>query len=221
MNKSSKNRIELNTETEKEAVERACDFLRRGYSVVFPTDTIYALGVNALDEDAVKYFFSLKKRASSKPISIFVKDIESIKRLAEVTEPQEEVLNKFLPGKFTFVLNQRQDVKLSGSLSAYTGKIGFRITESRFVQYLVEEFEHPITASSANISGEEPKRNIDEIIEQFDKQNRKPDFFVDSGSITNSDPSTVIDITGKQPKIVRMSATDPVTMKKIMSMLDN
>lgn len=221
MSRLSKNKIVLNEHNQRKAVGECVNYLQRGYAVVFPTDTIYALGVDALNADAVEYFFALKKRASSKPVSVFVSDFEMARSIADISPRQQSILQHFLPGKFTFVLKQKTSARLNERLSAYTDTIGVRIPDSLFVHALVSSFGKPITASSANVSGLPAPNNIDAIFAQFQQHHNVPDLLIDSGTITNTTPSTIIDITHSSPKIIRMSATDPATMKNIMSRLQN
>ena len=189
--------------------------------MVFPTDTIYALGVDALNSDAVEYFFALKKRASTKPVSVFVSDFEMARAIADISPQQQAILQQFLPGKFTFVLKQKTYARLNERLSAYTDTIGVRIPDSLFVRTLVSLFGKPITASSANVSGLPAPNNIDAILAQFQQHHNVPDLLIDSGTVADTTPSTIIDITHSTPKIIRMSATDPATMKNIMSRLQD
>ena len=221
MSKLSNHKVFLNEHTTQQAVEESVSYLRRGYAVVFPTDTIYALGVDALNSDSVEYLFSLKKRTASKPVSIFVSDFEMARTVADISPEQEKVLQKFLPGKFTFILKQHANTHLSSALSARTNTIGIRIPDSAFVRTLVSAFGKPITASSANVSGLPTPDTIDAIMAQFKEHHNMPDLFIDAGAIHNTAPSTVIDITHRTPKIIRMSATDPATMQRIMSELQS
>lgn len=221
MSKLSKNKIVLDEQNQQKTVDECVHYLSRGYAVVFPTDTIYALGVDALNTDAVEYLFALKKRASSKPVSVFVSDFAMAQTIADISQRQQDILQQFLPGKFTFVLKQKPYAQINGKLSAHTDTIAIRIPDSAFVYNLVRAFGKPITASSANVSGLPAPNTIDAILAQFQQHNNVPDLLVDGGAIQDTTPSTIIDITRNTPKILRMSATDPATMKDIMSRLQH
>lgn len=214
MSASSARRVVLTPDTIGEVAASAADHLRRGYAVVFPTDTIYGLAVNALDASAVDRFFALKRRPASKPVPLFVRDIAMAKELAFIDARQEAILEKLWPGAFTFVLKKKNAV--SDRLSAHTDTVGLRIPDNEFCSALLKEFDGPITASSANISGMEATADPDEIIAQFKEYSMVPDFFVDAGILQNTIPSTVIDISGPKAKILRMSATNPATMRAIL-----
>ncbi|MEX0916578.1 MAG: L-threonylcarbamoyladenylate synthase [Candidatus Spechtbacterales bacterium] len=214
MSVSSARRVALTPGNIQEIAATSADFIRRGYAVVFPTDTIYGLAVNAVDKASVDRFFALKRRPSGKPVPIFVRDIAMAKEVAFIDARQEAILEKLWPGAFTLVLKKKDSI--SERLSAGTDTIGLRIPNHTFCQALLAKLEGPITASSANISGMEATADPDEIIAQFKEHSMVPDFFVDAGVLENTTPSTVIDITGEKAKILRMSATTPAMMRAIL-----
>lgn len=218
MKELSHNSILLTQDTYQIALQKAVDFLQRGYSVVFPTDTLYALGVNACDDEAVSYLFSLKRRASHKPVSVFVANIDQVQQIADVSDREVNILQHMLPGKFTFVVKQKHRSPLSMHLSPDVSHIGIRIPESDFVSALVNEFGAPITASSANVSGLDPASTATDIFRQFQEHGKRmPDFFIDGGDVEDTTPSTVVDITTSQPKILRMSTTDQDAMQTLLN----
>lgn len=197
----------------KKLAKETADILHRGGAVIFPTDTLYALGVDALSGHAIDLFFSLKKRPAHKPIPIFVKDIEAAKKIAFINKRQEDILEQLWPGAFTIVLEKKN--VLSQRLSAGEKTIGLRVPDSVFCKDLLAEFDGPITASSANISGMEPLLDIDEIIKQFNTYSQLPHFIIDAGVLPASEPSTVINITGKKPKVLRFNSATEGKLKKI------
>lgn len=209
-------RIKLNEENLKEAVKEAAIFLEKGEVVIFPTDTLYGLGVNAINAGAIEKMFTIKKRPGSKPVPVFVKDIEAAKKLAFIDKSKEEILNRLWPGPFTVVLNKKETV--SARLSAGTGKIGLRMPDDKFCAALLDEFGGPLTGSSANVSGMEPGRNPDAILEQFKEYSQEPACFIDAGELEEKEPSTVIDLTGAAPRMLRMNQT---TIKKLKEIFDN
>ena len=208
-------RIKLTEENFSDAVKKASIALKQGYAIVFPTDTLYGLGVDALREDAVERLFYLKKRPANKPVPIFVKDIEMAKELAFIDARQEEILKKLWPGPFTAVLFKKN--KISLRLTANTQKVGLRIPNSDFCRALIRDFGGPITGSSANVSGMESTGDIDEIFKQFKEHSTAPDLVIDAGDILSSEPSTILDITQKEPLILRVNQT---TLKKMSEIFD-
>ena len=186
----------------------------KGGAVVYPTDTLYGLGVNVLDTEAVRKLFSIKKRSEKKPLPIMVSSIGMAKALAHIDEPREKILKSFWPGPFTFVLRKKPLVSYLATAGKNT--IALRIPDSYFCQNLLEDFEGPITVTSANISGEEPSFDSREIIERFSKEKHQPDLIVDAGVLPETSPSTVIDLTGEMPKVLRIN---PTTKDELMRIL--
>lgn len=193
----------------REAAQR----LRHGHAIIYPTDTLYGLGVDALNTEAVEHFFVLKKRPANKPIPLFVSDIKMARTLAFIDKRQEEILRSLWPGPFTCILYKKHDV--SSRLSAGTQKVGLRIPNNEFCRILLAQFGGPITSSSANISGQDATDNLDAIVEQFATHSLTPDFVVDAGPLGNSAPSTVLDITGSKPVLLRINQTSADQLKKI------
>lgn len=199
---------------EMESIVKMADVLNRGGAVVFPTDTVYGLAVNALKEHAIERLFKIKKRPESKPIPIIVRDIEMIKKIAYTNSKIEKALADVWPGAVTVVLEKRGTVPevLTGGKKT----IGLRIPNCKIIQLLMEKLDYPITATSANFSGEPPIRYSKEIIDKFEKVYPRPDLFLNAGDLPENSPSTVLDLTGPKPKILRIG---PITKKDLLKMI--
>lgn len=206
-------RRKLTKDNVEEVATEAATFIKEGKSVIFPTDTLYGLGVNAFNRRAVENFFSLKKRPSSNPVPVFVKDIEMAKELAFINERRENILYKLWPGAFTVVLEKKN--RIDPLLTSGTNTVGLRIPASDFCKLFLEKAGVPVTASSANISGEKTPFDINEILGQFDKFSMAPDMVVDMGILEKAEPSTVIDITGREPVIIRMNESTKEKLKEV------
>ncbi|MEX2144890.1 MAG: L-threonylcarbamoyladenylate synthase [Candidatus Spechtbacterales bacterium] len=206
-------RIKLTEENFLDTVKKASNALKQGRVIIFPTDTLYGLGADALRKDAIERLFYLKKRPANKPVPIFVKGIKMAKELAFIDSRQDSILNKFWPGPFTLVLFKKN--KISLRLSANTQKVGLRVPDSDFCRALLNEFRGPVTGSSANVSGMQPTGNISEILAQFKEHSVLPDLVVDAGDISAAEPSTVLDITRDEPLVLRMNQTTLEKMSNI------
>lgn len=189
--------IKINPERpEKEKIELAINILKEGGTVVYPTDTIYGLGVNIYDEKAIQTVFILKKRLFNKPLSVCVSKISDINKIAYLNDFQEEIIRKILPGPFTVILKRRE--MLSPLLTAGEDKIGIRIPDNNVCTELTRFF--PITTTSANLSGGESPKSVNEVIKQLgDSVN----LILDAGISENEFHSTVIDLTVDPPQILR------------------
>lgn len=168
--------------------------LAEGKVIIYPTDTLYGLGANAFDEDAIKKVYSIKKRSFDKPISICVPNMRWIRKVAYLNDKQKEKISKLLPGPYTIIL-EKKDI-IPDVLTAGKKKVGIRIPKSKISIELAKEF--PITATSANISGRETPPTVKEIIKQL----KNVDLAIDVGPL-HGKPSTVIDFTTDPPKIIR------------------
>lgn len=198
---------------EMEPILEAANVLNRGDAVIFPTDTVYGLAVNVLRLDAIERLFKIKKRPSSKPVPIIIRDIEMAKKYAFIDKKTEKVLNDVWPGPVTIVVEKRKDI--SETLTGGRRTIGLRIPNCEIIKLLMEKLDYPITATSANFSGEPPLTRSIDIRNIFEKAYPRPSLFLDAGDLEDNLPSTVLDLTGSQPKILRMG---PVTKKDLMGM---
>lgn len=207
-------RKKLTSENFNELVDEATQMLKSGHTIIYPTDTLYALGVDALNKGAVRRFFSLKRRPENKPVPLFVKDIAMARKLAFLDVRQERILERAWPGPYTFVLYKRSIVSMR--ISANTQKVGLRIPDNDFARALLNTFNSPITASSANVSGEPATTDPKKIIEQFLHHSVTPDYFIDAGELEAQNPSAVIDISASKSKILRISPTSSAAFKDII-----
>jgi len=185
------------------AIEKICEAIRNGRAVICPTDTVYGLIADATNKEAVKKIFDIKKRDKTKAISIFVKDIEEIKKVAFVDGKQNEFIKNNLPGKFTIILKRKPDSGLAENLFGGKDTIGVRIVSYKIIRDILDKINKPLTATSANISGQPASGKIEEILEQLESQEVQPDLIFDIGDLPENSPSRIIDLTGERPKIIR------------------
>ncbi|WP_067090535.1 L-threonylcarbamoyladenylate synthase [Methanobrevibacter curvatus] len=170
--------------------------LSSGGVIIYPTDTVYGLGVDIFNEIAIKNLFKLKGRNFNKAISVLFSDIENISHYAYLDEKKIEILNNYLPGPFTFILEKK--VSVSKLLAGNTNKLGIRIPNNKTAIEIAKIM--PITTTSANISSKEVKSNPLEIANEL---NGKIDLIIDGGILTSNNSSTVVDLTHKPVKILR------------------
>ncbi len=190
--------INAQNPTEKK-ISEALEVLREGGIVLYPTDTIYGLGVNINDENALKNLYKIKKRSLLKPVSICVSNMNMISQVAYLDLNTKKRISPILPGPFTIILKKKPSI--SSTITGRTDKIGIRIPDIPLCQELSREF--PITATSANISGKTPKKSVKDIKIQLGGE---LDLILNSGPVKNVEPSTVIDFTTTPPKILRQGA---------------
>jgi len=195
-------------ESQQKNLQKILDVLSTEGVIVCPTDTVYGLLADATNKKAVKKVFQIKKRSSKKPFPVFVKDIEMAGKLAIINKKQLKFLKKFWPGKVTVVLRATEEAKkmLAKGIIGEDNKIGLRIPDYKLVNKILGEFKKPLTATSANISGELAIIDIKDVISSFSGQKLQPDLAINEGKLKESEPSTVIDLSASRPKILREGA---------------
>lgn len=195
------------------ALTASLEVLQKGGVIVYPTDTVYGLGTNACNHKAVEQIFKIKKRPLTRPLSIMAKNIGWVKELVHMPPKLEGVLSKIWPGVVTVILPKKEIIP-----SIVTGgkqNVGIRIPDFAFTDKLLGKFGYPITATSADISGEEA-RDSKKIIEAFKGRLWKPDLVLDAGILPKSLSSTILDLSTIQPKILRVGPTKPEVLMKIL-----
>ncbi len=208
-------RVNLLTDWNNPAIiQKAMTVIQRNGSLVYPTDTVYGLGVNALQAHCLERLFKIKKRPETKPVPVMVRDIAMAKELAFVDKKTEKVLRAVWPGPVTVILKKREVVP--DILTAGQRTIGLRIADCRLTQSLMANLDIPITATSANFSGQSPLNSSAEIIKIFTKAYPRPDLILEAGQLPVSQPSTVLDLTGQQPKILRVG---PASKRELLKFL--
>lgn len=206
--------VDLNKDY-SDVVREAVNILSYGGTIVYPTDTLYGLGANALNEVAVRKIFRIKNRSFSKPLPMIVRNYSWAKELVEIKPKNAEIIKKVWPGKVTLVFPKKDIVP--DALTAEFNSVGIRIPDYVFIDKLLASFGYPITSTSANISGQESTNDINKIIEIFSKSTMKPDLIIDAGILPKSEPSMIIDLTGNKPKVLRISPTKP---EKLLELLE-
>jgi len=176
-------------------INEAIEVLSSGGIILYPTDTVYGLGANIFNEKAVEEVYNVKNRNYFKPMSLCVSSVEKIYLIANVLSKYKSLISKKLPGPFTFVFYKTDAIP---DYFVKDHKIGVRVPENNISRELARIF--PITATSANLSGEKTLKTPKEIINQL---NKDIDLVVDIGPLKRSLPSTVVDLTKNNPIILR------------------
>jgi len=183
----------------EEVISEVLRVLKKGGIAAYPTESYYALGVMADDENAVKKLFSLKKRPSEKAMPVIVGSLDILKTIVKYIPARAETLmKKFWPGPLTIIFNSSDN--LPKLLTGDRGKVAVRIPGESFALDLAKAANFPITATSANISGRRPAQEPAEVIDYFGED---IDLVVDGNKTPGGKPSTIIDVTVSPPKVLR------------------
>jgi L-threonylcarbamoyladenylate synthase len=174
-----------------EPLDRAAAAIRAGNAVVYPTETVYGLGADALDPLAVGRVFELKGRARTEPISMAVPDIETAFEYTDPTERERAFAEQFLPGPVTLVLARGE--RVPDVLTAGRARVGIRVPDHEIALALLERVA-PVTATSANVSGEPSARRVADLGERIQAG---VTAVIDDGE-TPGGGSTVVDVTSEE-----------------------
>ena len=196
-------RISIEEGNIEAAVVRAAEVLRAGGVVLYPTDTLYALGVDALSDTAVASIYERKGREEKKPVHAIVSDLEMAGMYGEVNDAVKQLAERF-GGSVTFIVKKKTGIE--SGITRGLDTFGFRIPSNAFCIALAGRFGAPITTTSANRSGMAPMSKVDDILSQLGEGAQKIDLVIDEGKLPERLPSTVIDLSGSMPKIVREGA---------------
>lgn len=175
--------------------------IRAGGIIAFRTDTFYGLGADPLNAKAVNQIKQLKGREEGKPILLLISDMEYVDRFVARATSFKEIAARYWPAPLTFIGHARPDLPFD--LTAGSGSIGLRLPDDEDVRALVRMCGGALTATSANVSGSEPARSAQEVGKYFP---RGVDLIIDSGPVTATGASTVVDISGEKPKLIREGA---------------
>lgn len=148
----------------------ALSLLKQGGLLVFPSDTVYGLMADASNEKAVRKLISFKNRPPGKAISIFAADYRMLKENADIDAHKLSVIKKILPGPFTVILKSRH--RVSRLLESEYGTLGLRIPMDENIVDLVKKFGRPLTATSANLSGQSPHYSVDSFLRSLSKSKK-------------------------------------------------
>jgi len=195
---------------EAEGLSRAVEALKKGEVIVFPTETFYGLGADALNEAAVEQVFSLKGRDPRNPLPLIIAKPEMLDSVASEVPPLAgKLARRFWPGPLTLVLPAR--LGLPAPLLNSEGGVGVRVSSHPAARGLAEKLTHPITATSANPSGKEPARTIAEARAYF---SGKVGFFLDGGRLEGKKGSTVVEVAGDKLRIIREGEIPSIELEK-------
>ena len=186
------------------AVARATEVLASGGVILYPTDTLYGLGVNALSDDAVAKLYTIKGREAGKPIHCIVADMQMAARYAQMNDSAEKLARRFLPGPLTLILKKNPGT--GSGIARDIETLGIRIPQNDFCLKLAHRFAKPFTTTSANVSGAAPARSIDDILIQLAGEAASIDLVIDGGELPLRLPSTVVDVSVGTARVLREGA---------------
>ncbi len=194
--------LDLRDEKDYTELKKPAQKIKNGGIVVFPTETVYGIGVNALDEDAIKKLYNIKQRPTNKPISLLVNNMKMINQVTrDITELEYALIKEFLPGPLTIIL-KKKDI-IPDIVTAGNDTVGIRMPENEIALKLIEYAGFPIAAPSANISGKPSGTELSQIMKEFENE---VDYFIDGGKSKIGIASTIVQVIEGEPHILREGA---------------
>ncbi len=198
-----------------ESIPQGLDVIRNGGVVVYPTDTAYGLGVDAMNRDAVLRVRQIKGRPDTNPVPIVVSDVKSAQKYVDFSEEAEKLAHAFWPGALTLVLpswNQQLSENIGGG-----GTIGIRVPNEKWLLHLLREIHTPLTSTSANKTGDPAQYSLHGVKESLgDTAASLIDLWIDGGTLTERPTSTVVQALGEKIEIKREGAISREEISKVL-----
>lgn len=192
-------------------LDEPAKILRNGGIVVFPTETVYGIGANGFDTEAVKCIYKTKNRPPNKPINLLVSNIDMINQVAkDITELEYDIIKKFFPGPLTIILKKKDIVP--NIVTANGDTVGVRMPANEIALKLIEKAGVPLATPSANISGKTSGVNLPDIMKDFEG---KVDYFIDDGPSKIGYASTIVQIIDGVPHILRQGSITEEDIKSV------
>ena len=186
----------LKVSCNKEGIEKASQIVNHGGIVIFPTDTVYGIGCNPYDKEAVKKIYKIKSRDIIKSVPILTYSIKTAEKIVKFDQFTKKIVEKFWPGPLTIILKVT-DKKIKKSLNL-ENKIAIRVPDHKCTLELLKKCNF-LVGTSANISGDLPYTDPEECLKKLETY----DIFIDGGIITSKGESTIIEIENEKIKILR------------------
>lgn len=178
--------------------------------IAFPTETVFGLGVYYDDEEAYQLLNKVKRRREDKPYTLMLNDVDQIEKYAFIDEKVKKALTRFIPGPLTLLLKSKDNVP--NYVTHNTGIIGVRIPENKEALDLLRYLEKPLLVPSANRADQKPAMNDEEVKQIFQDEIK----IIIPGKAVGGLPSTIIDLTGNDIKLIRQG---PITLEDIKKAL--
>jgi L-threonylcarbamoyladenylate synthase len=187
------------SDLDQNIIDETARMIKNGGVILYPTDTIYGLGCNAFNLQAVERIYTIKKRSSNQPMLALIHSVQELDTLVEeLSLNAQKLIKTFWPGPVTFVFRANSNVPRF--IQSEDGKVGIRLPNHEFCRKICELSGVPILSTSANVSGVQQTGNIRVLSDIFSHQ---VDLFIDAGDCTSITVSTIVDVSGSSPIFLR------------------
>jgi L-threonylcarbamoyladenylate synthase len=195
---------------------KCASIIKTGGVIVFPTDTVYGIGCNPYLEEAVERIFEIKGRNKTNPFPILASNLQDIEKIALLGKIGKQLAKIFWPGALT-IISTLIDTRISTKVTAGKTTVGVRVPNNKCAVALLKHCKY-LVGTSANKSGENPSNSISEVILS---SLRGFDAILDGGNIRQGSASTILDLSGRVPKIIREGAITSEEIARVLSTNNN
>ena len=186
-------------ELNEEVLSKIANSINNGNVVIFPNETVYGIGANGFDEDAIRKLYEIKERPYNKPISLLVNSFSMIEEVAEdLSDTERAIIDKFFPGPLTLVVKKNKNIP--DILTSGTDYVGVRMPKNKTALRIINAAKVPMATTSTNISGMEADIDFEKAYKDF---NDKVDYIIDGGVAQIGVASTVIQVVDDEIKVLR------------------
>lgn len=202
---------DMKNKINEEELKKVANGIKNGMVALLPTETVYGIGTNGLDAEAVEKIYKIKGRNLKNPINLLVSDIKMVETVAQdITDIEYQLMKTFFPGPFTLILKRKKIVP--NIVTAGNETVGVRMPSHPIARKLVQYAGIPLSAPSANISGRPSGTNLEDILEDFAEQ---VDFVIDGGKSNFGLESTIVKVIDGTAHILRPGAITIDQIKKV------
>lgn len=202
--------IDFKEKIDKDKLEEVCKSIKDGSVIVFPTETVYGIGANALDKSAVKKIFMAKNRPTDNPLIVHISNYDMLdKVVSNVTKYEKILMDKFWPGPLTIILPKKEEIP--NIVTCNLDTVGVRMPSNKIAINIIEKSGVPIAAPSANISGKPSGTLVTDIVDELKDS---VDYIIDGGISDIGLESTVVKLENDVVNILRPGA---ITKEDILS----
>jgi L-threonylcarbamoyladenylate synthase len=179
---------------DEDGLLKAVEVLKKGGVVAHATDTCFGLAADISNKEAVRRVALIKKTSMHKPLSIVVRGIKDVRKIADVSHEQLEFIYNYLPGPYTVIVPKKSHCEYQ----SFERTIGVRIPRHPLSIRLVELLNNPVTTTSANTHGSEPMYSAEDVQKTFAREIFQPDIIINSGSLPKKSPSRIVNLCGEE-----------------------
>ena len=206
--------VKIIRELNDQALKNIVRVIDDGGVIAFPTETVYALAADAGNPEAVEKIYEIKRRVNDKPLPVLVGDIYQAKRIAEFDDRARKLALMLFPGPITIILKVKPHSNLAKNVNQDIGTVGIRMPNNIAALKILQAIGRPLVGTSANISNSESSTDAYQVLSYFDN---RIDLLVDKGETEIGIPSTIVDLTTDQVKILREGS---ISGQRILDILE-